>query len=462
MPSQRLLLQTLLRPAARTALRWYYRSISVANGDRIPGEGPVFLALNHPNALIDALVIGSILPRQVRFLAKATLFANPVLARFLRAGGVIPLRRASDEAKLAGNANAVPDASRNVEAFAAVARALADGEAVVIFPEGRSHDEPQLAPLRTGLARMALQARDEHRVRGIFIVPVGLLFERKEAPRSRVLVQVGDPIHVDAFADGPNAVNNLTETVRERLHQVTLNFETAEDAARIRRVGETLATLLAPRGTIDAATPTLRDILSIIRRSDRARRALVDRSDQALFARAEALDARLANFRAQLQHHAIHAEDIALDLGMGAGLRFTLREAVRALVTVPLALWGRVTHFIPIRIARFLATRSVHDRDQPAMRTLVIGLVLVLLTYALQTVLAAMLFGWKWALVILLSFVPSASSDFRFGDRYERLRARARAFWLFRRQPELQRELVAEADWLRHEAGALERAAHGA
>src|SRR5207249_550750 len=83
---------------------------------------------------------------------------------------------------------------RNARAFGALRDVLRRRGAVVIFPEGISHDNPWLAPLRTGAARIALEARDEGGVEGLYIVPIGLTFERKDAPRTRVLVQVGDAI----------------------------------------------------------------------------------------------------------------------------------------------------------------------------------------------------------------------------------------------------------------------------
>jgi hypothetical protein len=124
----------------------------------------------------------------------------------------------------------------------------------------------------------------------------------------------------------------------------------------------------------------------------------------------------------------------------------------------PVGLWGRLTHFAPIQLARALALRNVTSRDEPAMNTLVAGLVLVLGTYAVQTAVVWWFTGLWWALAFLLTLVPSASSDLRYGDRMRRARARMRAYFTFRRDPDLQRALLAEADALRREAGELERA----
>ena len=63
---------------------------------------------------------------------------------------------------------------------------------VLIFPEGKSHSEPALAPLKTGIARIALEARDVHHIRGLQIVPLGLSFENKGNPGTAVIAEFGE------------------------------------------------------------------------------------------------------------------------------------------------------------------------------------------------------------------------------------------------------------------------------
>lgn len=457
------MLYDVLKPIVGVALRWYYQRVTVSGMPRVPRDGPVFLAVNHPNALVDALVVGWSMPRRVRFTAKATIFSNAVAARFFTAVGAVPLRRAADEA---GNGHAAHaahaaasggDPSRNAASFEAVAQALAEGSAVVIFPEGKSHDDPRLAPLRTGLARMALQAA-ELGVRHIRIVPIGLLFERKEAPRSRVLLQVGEPLDLDHLVAAHVSVATLTQLVTERLESVTLNFASAEDAERLQLVGGTLAPLLEPtRALTDGATP-LGATLAVVRRLDRGLAAVRERHDPVLLARADAFEQRVRAFRARLDALRLDVHDLAIDVDATAGARFAVRELLLGAVLAPVGLWGRLTHWMPIQLARTLALRNVRSRDEPAMNTLVFGLFLVLAAYAVETTLVAGLAGWRWTLLFLLTLVPSASSDLWYGDRTRRARMRARAYAMFRREPALQRELLAEADLLRGHAGALERA----
>jgi 1-acyl-sn-glycerol-3-phosphate acyltransferase len=257
----------LLRLLAGVALRWYYRGVEVTGAERFPRAGPLIVAGNHPNALVDALVLARVAPRRLLLTAKATLFERPLLAALLRRAGVVPLRRAADEA--ARGARAVPDPTRNAGAFAAVQDALARGGAVLVFPEGRSHDEPALSPLRTGLARIALGARDERGVRGLGVLPVGLTFEDKAAPRSRVLVQIGEPIALDAWGAAPGAgpeVEALTREVDARLRAVTLNFASAVAARRVLALGRTLAAVLGEPRALGDPRPPLGRVAPLARR----------------------------------------------------------------------------------------------------------------------------------------------------------------------------------------------------
>ena len=92
----------VLRGLGRLALRWFYRDVELVGLERLPAQGPALLASNHPNALVDALVIGCTLRRPVTLTAKATLLDNPVTRILLRSAGVVPLRRASDDIARAG------------------------------------------------------------------------------------------------------------------------------------------------------------------------------------------------------------------------------------------------------------------------------------------------------------------------------------------------------------------------
>ena len=235
------MLYRLLRDTSTIALRWYYADVAVQGRERVPSDGPLLILANHPNALIDPLLVGTTVPRRVLLTAKATLFEHPALAWLLDAVGVVPLRRAKDEARDGAQRSVTPE--RNAQAFALVTSALRARQAVLVFPEGISHDDPALAPLKSGAARMALQAHREG-VAGIRLLPMGLIFEEKERPGSRVLVRIGDPLDLDRWlAHNAAEAQELTEALATRLRAVTLNFASAERAARAVRLARVLVAL---------------------------------------------------------------------------------------------------------------------------------------------------------------------------------------------------------------------------
>src|SRR4029077_1060377 len=100
----------------------------------------------------------------------------PIIGFFCRAFEAIPVYRRQD----AGS-----DPSQKPEAFETARAVLARGGAIGIFPEGTSHSDPQLRPLKTGAARIALGAAAAlGDVSPLVIVPPGLYY-RGEGPFRR-------------------------------------------------------------------------------------------------------------------------------------------------------------------------------------------------------------------------------------------------------------------------------------
>jgi 1-acyl-sn-glycerol-3-phosphate acyltransferase len=211
------MIYSVLRWIAGIALHWFYRDIRITRADRIPRNGPLLIAVNHQNALVDSLIVGWLMPQRITMTAKATLADNPFISLFFRIMHVVPLRRMSDEPRSSGE---LPfDRSRNMGAFREILRVLQQNGTVLIFPEGKSHNETGLEPLKTGLARLAFQARDETALSGLRILPVGLIFEDKGVPGTVVGACVAEAIDLDLWPDSDRA--NLTAEIASRLRGVS-------------------------------------------------------------------------------------------------------------------------------------------------------------------------------------------------------------------------------------------------
>lgn len=462
------MLYQTLRLVSGVALRWYYREVTIRGAERIPSDAPMLLAVNHPNALIDALVVGWVVERRVRITAKAVLFENPVLAAFLRVAGVVPLRRASDErlrqredASLAQGGHAV-DPARNAEAFRAIIDSLDAGHAVLIFPEGRSHDAPMLEPLKTGPARIALAAREAGRAPGLQIVPMGLVFEAKDALRSRVLAVVGEPIDVHSWNPPGGAspgAESLTADIDWRLRDVILTAPTHARLAELQALAGRVTEILATEATPVGARRSLGDEFAVATRIARGMETL-DRLPPSLRERAKRLLERISAFAVRLEKAGVGWSDVAISLRARHGARFAVRELALLLLAGPVASWGRVNHWVPFRLARRIALRDVSSRDQPAMRTIVAGLGLVLASYIVQAgVVWYFTRGWV-AAAYLVSLPISADIDLRYTDRVRDAIRRMRAWQRLRRDPGIAARLSAERAALAEDIRALDTALH--
>ncbi len=211
----------------RVALRIFYRVVDVSGVDRLPRDRPYLLVLNHPNGLIDPGLVLVMSDKPISFLAKSTIFDMPVLGWLARTLQAIPVHRRQD---------AAADLSQNAQTFEVARKVLGDGGVIALFPEGISHDERRVLPLKTGAARIALGALTPvpHRdgdagsvfPHGLAIVPAALFYSDKTEFRSEVALVFGAPIDVPApVMDEDGAperaqVNALTETMESGLAQI--------------------------------------------------------------------------------------------------------------------------------------------------------------------------------------------------------------------------------------------------
>ncbi|MEO8560478.1 MAG: lysophospholipid acyltransferase family protein [bacterium] len=452
------MLYEILRATAATALRWYYADVVVQGREHVPSEGPLVLIANHPNALIDPLLVGTTLQRRVLLTAKATLFESPALAALLEAVGVVPLRRATDEASACSTRQ--PTRDRNADAFGLVTKSLLNGQAILVFPEGISHDQSSIAPLKSGAARMALQAQSEGAV-GLRILPIGLIFEEKERPRSRVLIRIGEALALDEWA--PSAVARdataLTTELDGRLRAVTLNFATPDQASRAVELGRTLAAIASTPASLDSPR-SLDTEFDIARRVDAATSALASASP-AVIAATDALTTRLRAIERTLTQRGVSLSDLRISARLRPGLWFVLREGLWTALASTVTVLGGWTHWIPLTLARRFALASMRgdrSRDQPAMRTILFGIAFIFAWYvALAAVLVRWL-GWIWAAMALVLLFVSAHAHRVLRERPHRAARRARTYLAMRADPTLQGWAIGELDSLLTDAIELERA----
>ncbi len=315
---------------ARAITKGLYRSVEVAGFDDLP-DGPRLIVANHFNGFVDPVVLAGALGRLPRFIAKATLWKTPGVPILMKLVGVLPVHRSAD------------GGGDNSGTFSSVVAQLHKGHAVAIFPEGTTHDNQQMSTVRTGAARLALDAAHDG-VAGMHIVPVGLTFEDKVALRSRVVVRAGTPIDPAGPAyraadgspvgsDDHAAVRDLTEEIRSSLAAVSPDFESLLDSVELRAAADVVLRRqgVAPLGEVSLAE----------------REALAAELDELPEPDQRAIGAAVAEYQLLLTAIGIRDDHVVPKVGLRQLVLRAVVVTVALLVILPFAFAGMVVNLIP-------------------------------------------------------------------------------------------------------------------
>lgn len=207
----------LLKQIIKIELFFYFKKIVVTGKEHLKTDGPLIVVANHPNTLMDPLIIAAIMKQRVGFLANAGIFKGSFISRILGLLHVIPVFRKQDISP-----NEKPD---NVKTFIKCHEYLNEKGTLLIFPEGSSYHELKLRDIKTGTARIALSFEphndDENKLK---ILPITLDYSDAIQFRSMVAVTIGKPISLETYLNTyleseTEAVTALTERMGEELAQ---------------------------------------------------------------------------------------------------------------------------------------------------------------------------------------------------------------------------------------------------
>lgn len=202
----------VVRTGVRALIRVGARPVT-SGFEHVPQTGGFIVASNHLSFL-DSVIIQAILPRQVRFFAKADYWTQPglkgkVMSGFFDAVGSIPVERG--------------DQSASVNALNQLVDFIEAGDGVGIYPEGTRSRDGRLYRGRTGVGWLALTT-------GAPVIPVGLVdTDKLQPPGKRVIlprkfeIRVGEPIHVEKLGPkhGLPIRRQTTDLIMEKIAELT-------------------------------------------------------------------------------------------------------------------------------------------------------------------------------------------------------------------------------------------------
>jgi glycerol-3-phosphate O-acyltransferase/dihydroxyacetone phosphate acyltransferase len=389
------MIRRIIVALVRLALRIYFKHIEVTGLNNVPLDSPVIFVLNHPNALVDPVFLLCLAPRSVSFLAKAPLFRMPVIGYLVRELDSLPVYRRQDEGE---------DVSKNEETFIAARKLLARGGTIGICPEGVSHDEPGLKPIKTGAARISLAAVSSNEVPSLQVVPAGLYYTSKTSFRSSALLNFGKPITVKAVeleADGTpprDVVKALSGQIETALREVILDAEQKEALHIISRAERIFSS------ETESADENLSDELQLQRQFIKGYSVLQEKEPERL----RRLEVRIIRFDEELKQARIDPEELAPPSStLGVFGKILKRLLIFVLMLGP-ALLGTVVHYPAYKLGGYLATKLSRDSEDVISTIKIISAMLLFpLTWMLAALMFYLAFGWMAALGTLL-VVPLA------------------------------------------------------
>ncbi len=214
----------LLNTLAKTVFRIYFKRITILDKDRIPKGVPTIISPNHPNTMVDPVLMAGILPGWIHFLANYGLFKHPVthfiMSKLLFS---IPVKRAKDVAP--------GEKVNNLATIKISSKVLANKGTIFMGPEATSYSYKRIRPLKDGIARIALTAAKSQKFKsGLIIQPIGTNYSDPTAFQSEIIVRVGEPIRIDDFGIDYRKDKNATsekvmQKIRQQLEEMTIHTE---------------------------------------------------------------------------------------------------------------------------------------------------------------------------------------------------------------------------------------------
>ncbi|XRE44356.1 Phospholipid/glycerol acyltransferase [Tenacibaculum discolor] len=207
----------------KTSLFFYSKKTTVIGSERIPKNEAVIFTANHPNGLIDPLLIATHIKRRTNFLVRAAVFNNPIIAKFFNLLGMMPIYRIRD---------GVQQLSKNEEIFNKCQLILKNNKTLLIFPEGTHNKDRTVRPLSKGFTRIIFKTLDNFPDTKINIVPVGITYQNISSYPSKTAIHFGSPILANNYYDKQNinqSVKNIKELVSNQLEDLSVHIKQDEN-----------------------------------------------------------------------------------------------------------------------------------------------------------------------------------------------------------------------------------------
>lgn len=338
------------------AVALLFHRVEVRQQHGMTTSGSQLANASHFGGFTDPLVLTRAMDRVPRFIGRDVIWNIPVVGSIATWFGAIPVHKSDDGGP-----------SSNDEMFRSTYQALGEDDLVTIFPEGITVDDPRIAHIKTGSARIALGARASG-VENITLLSAGIHYENKAALRSEVFIDIGYPIDLDEWAVENIAVGEPQDaTNRDAVVALTTEME-----KRLRWAAPDFADWATARNLSAASDVALRrtdgsDTAVGHGDKERLARLLDSSADESKMAVSDAMD------RYQSELDALGYNDETFISGLGTKRAFLwniVKDIFVGLLLIPFALIGLIVNAIPMAIVWLIGRLKVDDAMMATIKPL--------------------------------------------------------------------------------------------
>ncbi len=394
------MLYSFIHKVALLALKLFFNEVTIQNREKVPQNSPVIFVANHPNFFMDPLIVGSCCPRILHFFAKSTIFSSRFKNLILDKLNLIPIyRKIDDEANM----------GKNVDSFIRGYEILEKNGAFLIFPEGISMGRRVLEKLKTGAARIGLEAEARNNFSlNCCIIPIGISYSDLVRFRSDIMVRFGEPIFFKDFqkeyhSNEKQTVKIVTGKIEDALNGLTnyLQNEEVEDIVdgleliyKMELMTE-MGMELEDRNDDFLTSKLLTDAVQWYNENDPLLVEEFRKKLNAYLGLLRQLDIRdefLDPVRQEAQNWGKTKTIIFLFLGS------------------PLFIWGLITNYIPYKVPRMLVDLGKTHSSEMASWKLAYGFIMFIIYYGISAMII-----WEitseitFTILFLLTLIPSGN-----------------------------------------------------
>ncbi len=389
----------------RASFRIFFKKTTIIGKERLDFSAPSILVANHPQTAFDPISVVIRTPHIVFFLANYSIFNTPFRNWFFRTFYCIPVKRRKEDAKM-GYLD-------NEKSLSMAANHLSGGGCLFVAPEGRSLHKRRINPLKTGAARIALDAENDNDFNlGLTIFPFGNNYESATRFRKNFVLNVGHPIRISHFKDDfekdeKAAAKKIMDLVAEQLSNLTIDIQPAIDDRAFRQIEEILINEL-------------------------------NQSEEAIFKKRKALSLSFLNLKetdsnafGKLKSQALeynkYRRGWCISDATIKNPNFSFYRIIYLILTFPIFIWGTINNLIPYLIVWYLANNLKFPVVYKNTVKILSGYVIVPIFYLLQTWLVSYFTPSSWmAWGYFLALIPTGLIAWWWKEEFGIIREKCR------------------------------------